>query len=259
VENASPPQHAPLTLTRGGIVGTLLVVAVALTCIRLGFWQLDRLEERRARNSALEERLAQSPLAIAGPLADTAGMSYRRARAEGTFDHDRTIVLPGRSYMGTPGVHVLTPLRLDGSGTGVLVNRGWVPAADAATIDYDAIRTAADTAVEGILLPFPGRRASLGVPGTADPDSAFRRVWYAIDENLLRRQFPYRLVDAQLQLLPVEGERGGLPRPLAPPPLDEGPHRGYAMQWFSFAAIAVIGWIALQSRERRSRAAHERD
>jgi surfeit locus 1 family protein len=35
------------------------------------------------------------------------------------------------------------------------------------------------------------------------------------------------------------------------PVLDEGPHRGYAVQWFAFAAIALAGAVAVVWRERR--------
>jgi surfeit locus 1 family protein len=250
----------PLTLTRSGIIGTVLVLLVAAVCVRLGFWQLDRLAQRRERNAGLEARLDVAPLTLSELPADTAGLTYRRARARGAFDDERTIVLPGRSYRGSPGVHVLTPLRLGGTGPAVLVNRGWVPAADAATIAYDSVRThAADTTVEGFLLPFPGRTASRGAAGEVAADSVFRRVWYALDEEQLRRQFPYPLADVELQLLPGERTRGTLPVPLPPPPLDEGPHRGYAIQWFSFATIAIVGWIALLDRDRRQRTAHRSD
>lgn len=240
-----------LTITRGGIIGSLLVLVVAAACVRLGIWQLDRLDQRQARNARLEARLDGEPLAMTDAIRDTAGLSYRRARAAGSFDHDRSIVLPGRSYRGSPGVHILTPLRLDGSPAALLVNRGWVPAADAATVDLSRLRSAADTVVTGILLPFPGTASSLAPGAAKGGDSAFRRVWFAIDEAALRGQFPYPLMDVQLQLL--ADDTHGFPRPLPPPALDEGPHRGYAFQWFSFAAIAIVGWIALLGREHRNR------
>ena len=245
------PRRETLTLTRGGIMGSLVVLVVAAACVRLGFWQLDRLDQRQARNERLAARLDEAPLTVTAAIADTVGLSYRRARAAGSFDHDRSIVLPGRSYRGSPGVHVLTPLRLAESPAAFLVNRGWVPAADAATIDLERLRSAADTVVTGLLLPVPGRGSSLARAATVEGDSAFRRVWFAIDERAMRAQFPYPLLDVQLQLLPT-GSRGS-PRPLPPPALDEGSHRGYAFQWFSFATIAIVGWIALLGREHRGR------
>ncbi|MGH7504088.1 MAG: SURF1 family protein [Longimicrobiales bacterium] len=243
-------ERPPLQITRAGIAGTIVVLIVAAVCVRLGIWQLDRLGQRRERNAALESRMALPALAVARVVADSAGLTFRRARAEGTFDDAHTIVLPGRSYQGVPGVHLLTPLVLPDASGALLVNRGWVPAADAATVDFEALETAGDTAVEGILLPFPGHGASLAPGSTAASDSSFRRVWFAIDESALRAQFPYPLGEVELQLLPGT-DRAHIPRAVPPPALDEGPHRGYAIQWFSFATIAIVGWIALLlNRER---------
>jgi surfeit locus 1 family protein len=240
-----------LTITRGGVIGSILVLIVAATCVRLGIWQIDRLRQRQARNAQVEARLEGEPLTVTGALADTMGLSYRPARATGGFDHDRSIVLPGRSFRGLPGVYVLTPLRLNDSDAAVLVNRGWVPAADAATIDLERVRVGVDTSITGLVLPFPGARSSLAPAATLEGDSAFRRVWFAVDEAALRAQFPYRLLDVQLQLLPDSAR--GYPRALPPPSLDEGSHRGYAFQWFGFATIAIVGWIALLGREHRNR------
>jgi surfeit locus 1 family protein len=145
-------------------------------------------------------------------------------------------------------VHVLTPLVV-GDSIALLVNRGWLPAADGATVDLEGIRTAGATRASGVVLAFPGRAASLvarprGEPAAAGAPEPFRRVWFSIDEAALRRQFPYRLIDLELQLLPAE-DAPRFPVRLPPPQLDDGPHMSYAIQWFSFALIAIGGWIAL--------------
>jgi surfeit locus 1 family protein len=244
----NPARREPLSITLSGIAGTLLIVALAAVCVRLGFWQLDRLHERRERNAALVARLDAAPIVLDHLVADTAGLAWRHGAAAGTYDDDRTIVLPGRSFRGTPGVHVLTPLVV-GDSIALLVNRGWLPAADGATVDLEGIRTAGATRVSGVVLAFPGRAASLVARPRAEPAAAgapepFRRVWFSIDEAALRRQFPYRLIDLELQLLPAE-DAPRFPVRLPPPQLDDGPHVSYAIQWFSFALIAIGGWIAL--------------
>ena len=38
-------------------------------------------------------------------------------------------------------------------------------------------------------------------------------------------------------------EPGDFPEPIAQPALDEGPHLSYAVQWFLFSAIVVVGWV----------------
>jgi surfeit locus 1 family protein len=250
-----PVPRRPLSLTRAGLVGTILLAVVAALCVRLGFWQLDRLEERRRLNDHVAERLAAPPLTGAAALADTAGIYYRTATLHGVLDHDRSIVLPGRSHRGVPGVHLVTPLLVTGHGGAVLVNRGWVPSADAATIDVTDFAGEGADSIHGLVLPFPGAEQSLAQregPGAAA--GGFRRVWFSIDAARLRDQYPYELLPALVQALPVAGAatagRDAYPIRLEPPPLDEGPHLGYALQWFSFALIALIGWIALVLRSR---------
>ena len=118
----------------------LLVVAllVAGGCSRLGIWQLDRLRQRKARNAALAERLARPMIeARAGISADSA--RQRRVIATGKYEFAAERTWPGRSYEGTPGVALITPLRL-ADGSAVLVDRGWVPSPDAFHVDHDAYR-----------------------------------------------------------------------------------------------------------------------
>lgn len=246
-------------ITPAGVIGTILLAAVVLLCIRLGFWQIDRLQERRALNAAVSARLDAEPLTDPGVLADTSGLFYRTVALTGTYDVERSIVLPGRSHRGVPGVHLLTPLRLAGRQDAVLVNRGWVPAPDAATIDVADFAVAGSVALQGLVLPFPSAAESLAQRERAPATGGFRRVWFTVDADLLRAQFPYALLPATVQALPVPVPAGApaprgadrYPLRLEPPPLDEGPHLGYALQWFSFALIGIIGWVALVVRSRR--------
>jgi surfeit locus 1 family protein len=238
----------PLPITVRGIIGTSLVFAIAAGFVSLGFWQLDRREQRQAVNEVLTSRMEAPPLGILASLSDTSGLRFRRAHAAGVWDGDRSIVLPGRSYQGVPGAHVLTPLRLP-SGSGVLVNRGWVPAPDGATVDSTILVIRGETRAEGWIEAFPGRDASLARrAGSVAGTGSFRRVWYAIDETALRGQFPYRLLDVTIQLVPSP-DAPTYPVRLAAPSLDQGPHLGYAIQWFSFAAIAMIGWGVMVLRK----------
>lgn len=240
----------PVAITPAGVAGTLVLAIVVLLCVRLGFWQLSRLDERRQLNAGIAARLDQDPIGDISSITDTAGLAYRVAEASGTFDNERYMVLPGRSRGGVPGVYLLMPLRFEDRAGAVLVNRGWVPAPDAATIDARDFVVTDRVDVRGLVLPFPGDAQSLARrKGTTSSDT-FMHVLYRVDENALRAQFPYPLLDVMLQQVETPGA-AAYPAPLAPPPLDEGPHLGYALQWFSFALIGVIGWFALVLRPRR--------
>ncbi len=220
----------------------VLTIVFALVCIRLGFWQLGRLEERRTWNAHLEERLAAAPIALSALPADSAAGHYRRVSAHGRFDFDRQVALATRSFQGSPGVHLLTPLLLDNGAT-VMVNRGWVYAPDAMTIDAAKWREReGDTVtVTGYAETWPGRET---VPVTGR-----QRVVRALDSAAVAR-----LVGAPIHtyfIAQTSDSARGTARPvrLSEPVLSDGSHRSYAIQWFSFALVAVIGGTLLVREE----------
>ena len=69
------------------------------------------------------------------PASDALFARAQRVNVSGTYDFDHEIALINRSRDGAPGVNILTPLRLPGRDTAVIVNRGWVYSPDGATID----------------------------------------------------------------------------------------------------------------------------
>ena len=193
------------------ILGATVALAVAIVCVRLGFWQLDRLAQRRARNAVLAARLALPPLQVVrGTSADSA--RQRRLIARGVYDFAGELIGPGRSFDGTPGVALVTPLRLE-DGSAVFVDRGWVPSPDAAHVDQTLYREPDTATVAGLGIMPPSPKGRYDVPfilQQTGPDPA-----------------------------------RGLPRRWPPPTLDDGPHLSYAIQWFSFAVIIVVGTAAL--------------
>jgi surfeit locus 1 family protein len=238
---------AAVELTRSGALGTLVVFVVVAVCLRVGFWQLDRREQRLERNHAIAERLATDPISLDAAPHDTTGLVNRPARLRGRYDHEGSFALIGRSYRGSPGVYIFTPLRLDAGA--ILVNRGWVPSPDAASVDLAALRPPPDTEVMGVLLAFPDIR-------TNAIDEGFRARWFRLDGRAIRATYPYPVAPVYLQAAAAEGaaDAGSAPVPLGPPDLDAGRHLSYAVQWFSFAAIFLIGWTALMLHRGSTRA-----
>lgn len=244
-------------------IGTLVVLAAVATCIRLGAWQLDRLEEKRALNAAIAERIALPALDLTGPVVDTAGLIFRRVLVRGEFDDAGTFVLGNRSHRGLPAVHLFTPLRIAGTDHAVLVNRGWVPSPDAATIELAPFATRGEVVVEGVALAFPeegaGADAAAG-PGasgaTGATDPAARRVTrYRLDRAAIAAAYPGELASFYVQALP-SGDAAGSGEPpfsLDVPEQDEGPHLSYAVQWFAFATIFAVGWIVILRRRGTGR------
>jgi surfeit locus 1 family protein len=199
----------------------VVAIAVAAMCVRLGIWQLDRLGQRRARNAGLAGRLALPPLVLRGGTITADSARQRRVVARGVYEFSAERTWPGRSFDGTPGVALITPLRL-GDGSAVLVDRGWVPSPDAFHVDHGLYREPDTAQVTGMaLIPPRGR-------GDVTPEGFLPFV---------------------IQLATPEPP-GGLPRRWPPPAFDNGPHLSYAVQWFSFALIALVGTAALIRRGR---------
>lgn len=241
-----------LEFTRSGLVASLAVFLVAAACVRLGVWQLDRRDQRLERNAAISERLDDDPAALTNPPLDTVGLTHRQATVHGSYDAARTLVLGGRSHAGSPGVHVYAPLRI-GDGA-ILVNRGWIPSMDAASVDLSRVEVDTAVTVRGVLMPLPKT-------GAAGPDDGgFRTMWFRLDADAVRSQYPYPVSPLYLQANAPDTDstrrtRAGpreVPIPVPPQSLDAGPHLSYAVQWFSFAAIAVIGWGTLAMRAGRN-------
>src|SRR5215207_9404401 len=231
---------------------TLLVIFGALILGRLGSWQLDRLAQRRAFNSSLNTRMAQPALTLTGAIIDPAALEYRRIEARGMYDPTQEIVLRNRELDGTPGVHILTPLRLSDSNTAVLVDRGWNPR-DQADL---AARSAFPAPTGEVLVSGIARRSQENVGGPQDPplgpDRKRLDAWFHVNIGSIQQQVGYPLLQIFIEQQPAPGDPA-LPRRVATADLGEGPHMGYAVQWFAFAIILVVGYIAfLYSQTRRS-------
>lgn len=231
------------------LICTLLAGAVF---VRLGVWQLSRLAERRSVNRvALESRQLPVVSLEDGPVVALV-LANRRVRLRGSYDHTRQIVLRDFVYQGAPGVRVVTPLRpvTGGGDSAVLVLRGFVPAPDAMTVELDSLDEPGEALVEGVALPFPVHEEG---PGKLDRTG--RTTWRRLDLATVRAELPYPVravyvIAARSDPGVPDNRRLGLPIRLQPPPLDDGPHLDYAIQWFAFAVIAVaVGVIAARQKK----------
>lgn len=221
-----------------------IVLVVLVVLVSLGQWQLRRLDEATARADAVEERLAAPPVPVTELLAGLdssdeealAAVEYRPATATGTWQVDDEVLQRGRSHAGRAGYAVLTPLRLD-DGSTLLVRRGTVP------FDNDLLPPVAGAEPPGGTVTVVGtleRSVPQPTGGIAqrDPDEGELDVVFNADLDRLRGQLDEPLQPMLLRL-DESAATGVLPLPEPAPATDRGPHLSYAVQWFSFAAIAA--------------------
>jgi surfeit locus 1 family protein len=225
---------------------TVLFVAFAVIAaaifVRFGFWQLGRLEERQVRNRAIIAAQRGAPVPLAALPSDTGGAHYRPTVVTGRFDYEHELVLAGRTHGGSPGVELLTPVRVAGRDTAILVDRGWVYSPDAGSVDRAAWREADSAHVTGYIEVY--------APDAGETRSTLdSRIIRRVSRSEIGSKVPYPLANYYLvQTGDTADARHPARRQI--PTLDEGPHRGYAIQWFSFAVIALVGALFVILRER---------
>jgi surfeit locus 1 family protein len=222
----------------------LLVVAffttVALVCLLLGLWQMDRLQERRAANLVALKARSAPPVQLHHARISTA-VDGRQVWAVGNYDHVHDVVLRGKAYRGSPGVEIVSPLVLEGGRTAVLVNRGFIPTPDAVTVQTDSVREFGRVRVEGTAFTVPSA-------GGAPLERGGGTTWARLDLETLRKTMPYEVAPVYIRQSP-DSALPRFPRRLDPIPIDDGPHLSYAIQWFAFGVMAIVfGGIILKRK-----------
>ncbi|MCW5877077.1 MAG: SURF1 family protein [Anaerolineales bacterium] len=235
--------------TRRWLLASALVLLGAAVLVRLGFWQLDRLEWRRSLNARVVEQQSAAPLQL-DPAAldlDLYSMEYRRAIVRGQYLPQHEIVLRNQIWPGDAGnqlgVDLYTPLLIEGSDLAILVERGWIPQEHAQA--RGAYLEDGTVSVTGQL-----RRAEtdFGFGRALQPDPTLApgedrlEVWNNLDLERLAEQMDVELLPVYLQRIP-EGPQSAPPyAAVRPMDLSEGSHFGYAMQWFIFAGLLLAGY-----------------
>jgi surfeit locus 1 family protein len=248
-------------LTPGETLLLILILAVAAVCIRLGIWQLDRLGQRLQKNAEIKARLAGPTLYFPTeiPLED---QTYRRVSAAGRFDQDQAILLENQPYNDQAGFHLLVPFIVEDRGQVLLVDRGWIDFEQG--LGADPRELAGDFSgsltIEGVLLPSQ-REPALAFLADKPPAPGEPALlsWRVVNLDGIQGQVPYPLYPLYLAQTAPPPASSDEPLPVFEPDLSNGPHLSYAIQWFSFAAISLVGGTALLRRQRMRRKAREQE
>jgi surfeit locus 1 family protein len=214
----------------GFLLLTLLFVVLTLS---LGFWQLDRAQQKQALLDIYRER-SQTSVPLATVIDDWQSSRYQRIEAEGAFLPDKQIFLENQVREGQVGYHVYVPFRTDGNDV-VLVNTGWQKALQ----EKDDIP---DTPmqIEALLRPPPEVGLRLGSLDQTSFDRPYRTPYVDIDWIGTR-------LDLNLSpfvLLLATGTDDGVATDWIPVRMPPERHRGYAVTWFTLAAALVALFLA---------------
>lgn len=227
---------------RQWILATVLVLAGTALCIRLGIWQLDRLEQRRAFNHQVESMRAMAALDLNQDQPDTiSDMEWRAVKIRGEYDFENQIALRNQYFNNEYGYHLMTPLLFNGEA--VLVDRGWIPAEGNSTAaDWRKYDEPGTVDVTGQIRLGQTKPALGGVEDALPADGSRLEIWNNADLEHIAGQLPYPILPIYVQ---PNGNANDTEPPIPYQPtieLTEGPHMGYALQWFTFATILFVGY-----------------
>lgn len=229
----------------------VLLTALAIAAfVWLGFWQYNRGVARAQQWSEFEVA-EEARDAAAGQLSSAP--RWARVRVRGHWDGERQFLLDNISHGGAPGYEVLTVLRLEAGGE-LLVNRGWVPFSGYRDRLPD-VSIAGDSTGDGNVQVLTGRLGVLPVAGLAAgrQPPATQGPWPRLtsfpEHAELEASLGSGLLPPVLLLDPDSG--AGYLREWRPPGLAPERHFGYAMQWWMFAAAALVLFVVLNRKRNR--------
>jgi cytochrome oxidase assembly protein ShyY1 len=219
------------------------VASLILVMLNLGFWQLNRLEIKKDFNSVLRENTS-TPIQTLDKAVPTtwnnATSEWIRVSLTGTYDSTKAVTIINRSQDGTAGYNSAVPFTSLNNRT-ILVNRGFVPLVmPTPTIPSGEIQ------IVGYLRASQSRTGLGPIDSTEAGNTEFQRF----DIPLISSNVGGGLEPMFLQLI-QESPASNSPWPaiVQLPPLDEGTHFSYALQWFFFCLVAFAAWVVVVRRK----------
>lgn len=216
---------------------TLLTVVMVPLMIGLGFWQLQRAEEKTALAASFEARQQQRPALIAA-LRDLApeSLAYTPVEMRGSFLPGAYFLLDNQVRGGQFGYEVLGVLQLEGDDSAVLVNRGWV-AGDASRQSLPVVPDVdGPVQITGHVYVAPGEPFLLA---DQQLDAGWPKRIQAVEMDKLQAEIA-RVYNGAVFPFPVRidaGERGALSADWQIVNMSPQKHQAYAVQWFAMAAV----------------------
>ncbi len=186
-------------------------------------------------------------------------MEYRKVIAVGEYDFSQQVALRNQVEGDQWGVHLITPLHIQNTNESVLVDRGWIPAQDFESGDWSKFNAPGVVTVKGVIR-YSQSKAEIGPRSdpTLAPGQTSLNAWNFVNIERIAQQISTPILPVYIQESPDPAWTG---EPVLTQPqldLSEGPHLGYAIQWFAFALLLAGGYpFFILRQERRAREQHE--
>ena len=224
-----------------GLIPTIVFLLILPILLKLGFWQLDRAEEKRNLISLFKQQNESGPLKISGDINLDISQNYRKATVEGRFDNKKIIFVDNKIHQGNTGVYVVTPFKIKDTNYHVLVNRGW-------TAMNKNRKNLPDIITDASLINLSGKIKFINKkPFTVGDQYQSNKGWPALVQWINIEDIEKK---SELKLLPYillldEDEKNGYVREWKPVVMQPEKSTSYAVQWFALALALVVIYIVV--------------
>jgi len=228
------------------LVPTLAVLVFFPLFVFLGYWQLQRAEEKRTLQAEYDRRANDAVVRIGSHLQPAEELRFYKVIAKGTYETNYQVLLDNRVHHGQAGYHVITPLQIEGGKTRVLVNRGWIPLG---TDREHLPRAETPQGVQVIhgVATMPAEKVFMLAEPKPITSSSWQTVWQHLDMKRYAQAAPFP-VQPVVILLDPESPAGGFTREWSRLDVGIAVHQGYAFQWFMLAAALLALYFFLGRR-----------
>jgi len=236
---------------RPGLWPTIATLLLLPLLISLGFWQLDRADQKAALQRAYAQKRGAPAVALASAReqrADKAAMLWRECLLRGRYLASRQFLLDNQVVNGRAGYLVYTPLQLAGQDTVVLVNRGWIPAGPRRDAVPEFATPPGPVTIRGMAKEAPQPGLLLDGAVAEKLGNNLVRLQH-LDPAALAKRNGWDLLPYVVRLEPEADS--GFVRDWTPPGFRREMHLGYAFQWFAMAAAVLVLYAVLNTRRKK--------
>jgi surfeit locus 1 family protein len=227
------------------LLPALATIVLLPILISLGFWQLDRAEQKREILRQYQQQESRGIVNLNESVLGQAYLPYQRAELTGKFDIDQQFLLDNKVYQGQAGFEVITPLLMPDSRPAILINRGWIPQS-ASRMKLPAVPTPSEKIkIVGLMKLDSATGFHLGDSGI-DSDVWPRLVQW-LDIEQMQKQLGYKLQPFVILLDPEN--KAGFVRDWYIKKISPEKNISYAVQWFTLALALVIIFIVVNTHK----------
>lgn len=256
--------------------------------LRLSYWQWERHQWKIGLISEMRQRL-DLPVVEIGSLTSSPNVRwnehvFQRVTVSGTFDFEHEMLLRNRKFGLVMGLHILTPLHIEGTSDTVLVDRGFIPQTLADIDQRKTFQKPARFSFTGLIKESMPPKFLAPRDPPSGPGQPWVERWLRVDLENMQRQLPYPILpvyteivetsdtkaleqtivdesgsgrdemffmngDQKLGSLGNEGvASGSYPIPMFNTVIPPGRHLGYVFEWGAMAVMTFCICLVLQLR-----------